>query len=639
MNLFQGKILHINLTDRTTSVEFPDSNFYRNYWGGASQGLYYMLTRIKKKLDAFDPDNIICFSPGISGIPASGFCRYTVQTISPLSNGVVDSQAGGFFGPELHKAGWDGLTITGKADTPVYIWMADDKVEIRDATHLWGKTTGDTEEIIRQETNESSARVSVIGPAGENRVRYACIVNERKHINGRGGSGAVMGSKNLKAIAVKGTKTIELYDQETVLALAKWFTKNSGNNPDNANHQMFGTSVYTNMCNEGGILPTKNFKTGYMENVDSNISGEVMTEKYGQKHKGCSKCTNRCKSVVKTGAPYHVNPKYGGPEYETIAGFGSNCGVTDLEAILKGNEICNSHSMDTISIGNTIAWAMECFEKGIITTEDTGGIKLEFGNAEAMLQMVSDIAYRKGFGDVLAEGVARAAQIVGKESESFAMHVKGVEVPMHDPRGKAMIAIAFSTSDTGADHTRSEHDTDFDDYAPEIFMKQAETLGILERLDSPLFNEEKMGMYGKQWPLFSAADAMGLCFFVHAPVRTFTLTQITQILSAATGWEVSLVEIMRLGERRMSMARCFNAQQGITAKDDNLPSRFFQAIESGPAKGLKIDKENFEQMKRMYYEMSGFDPITGIPTRANLFKLDLGWLADSVDKIRNTEQV
>ena len=629
MNLFHGKILHINLSERTTTVESPDQHFYRNFWGGASQGLYFLLNKMKAGIDAFDPENLLCISPGISGVPASGFCRFSVQTKSPLMGGLVDSQAGGFFGPELHAAGWDGLTISGRASTPVYLYIADDEVEIRDASHLWGQSTGDAETAIRTETNEANTRVCVIGPGGENRVRFACLVNERKHINGRGGAGAVMGSKNLKAIAVNGTKGVSLHDQEAILDHAKWFTKNSRENPDNANHQLFGTSVYVNACNEAGILPTHNFQTGYLENADATISGEIMLETMGQKHKGCWKCTNRCKSVVETGAPRHVDPNYGGPEYETLASLGSNLGITDLEAISKGNELCNRYSLDTISTGVSIAWAMECFEKGIITTADTDGLELEFGNAEAMLQTISDIAYRRGFGNVLAEGVARASKKLGRGSEEYAMHSKGVELPMHDPRGKGMLAISFGCSDTGADHTRTEHDTDFDFEAPEIFMKQAETLGILERMDAAVLNEKKIAMYGKLWPLFSAADALGLCFFVHGPVRTFPLNRITQILSAATGWEVSLAEIMRLGERRMAMARCFNARQGITAKDDTLPKRLFEPLKSGPAKGNALDKDVFEKMKRFYYEMSNWDPETGIPNRSKLFQLDLDWLADS----------
>jgi len=634
MNLFSGRVLRVNLSTRDTTVDEPDLDFYRRYWAGAAQGFYYMLNEMEPGVDALGPENMLCISPGISGIPASGFCRVSIQAKSPLTGGAADTLAGGFFGPELRMAGWDGIIITGKADRPTYLWISDDKVELRDATHLWGKATGDAEATIREELGEPKARVLIIGPAGENLVRYACVVNERKHVNGRGGTGAVMGSKNLKAVVVRGTKSIPLADRETIRGIAQYFVKHSKDNPDNAIHQVYGTAGYVNGSNEAGLLPVNNFRTRYMEGVDETISGEVMLETIGQKHKACWACANRCKSVVSTGEPYNVDPAYGGPEYETLGALGSNCGILNLAAIAKANELCNKYTMDTISCGMTISWAMECFEKGLISLEDTGGIDLRFGNAEAMVQMVDDIAHRRGFGDLLAEGCARAAAKLGKGSEAFAMHVKGQELPMHDPRGKGMLGLSYATSDLGADHTRMEHDSDFDAAAPPSFRENARPLAIVDVMETAGLNVRKVAVHAQLAPLYAGCDSLGICVFVFAPVRTFKLTQVVQLLAAATGWEVSLAEIWNLGQRRDAMARCFNARQGITAKDDVLPPRLTEPVGPGPNEGKVVDMANLEEMKHLYYEMRNWDRETGVPGYAKLYELDLGWLAEGQEELK-----
>jgi len=634
VNLFSGKVLKVNLSTREITIDRPEPSFYRRHWAGATQGFYYMLNEMEPGVDPLGPDNMLCISPGISGIPASGFCRVSIQAKSPLTGGACDTLAGGFFGPELRMAGWDGIIVSGRADRPTYLWVSDDKVELRDADHLWGKDVGDAEATIREELEEPRARVLIIGPAGENLVRYACVVNERKHVNGRGGPGAVMGSKNLKAVVVRGTGDIPLADRETIRELAQYFVKNSKTNPDNAIHQVYGTAGYVNGSNEAGLLPVNNFRTRYLEGVDETISGEVMLETIGQKHKACWACANRCKSVVSIDEPYKVDPQYGGPEYESIGALGSNCGILDLAAICKANELCNRYTMDTISTGMTISWAMECFERGLITLEDTGGIDLSFGNAAAMVQMVDDIAHRRGFGDLLAEGCARAAATIGKGSEAFAVHVKGQEFPMHDPRGKGMLAISFATSDLGADHTRMEHDSDFDAAAPPSFRENAQPLAIVDVMETSVLDVKKVAVHAQLAPLYAGCDSLGICVFVFAPVRTFKLAQVVQLLSAATGWEVSLAEIWNLGQRRDAMARVFNARQGITSKDDTLPPRMFEPIGPGPNEGKVVDRDNFEKMKHLYYEMRNWDKETGVPGYAKLYELDLGWLAEQEEGMK-----
>jgi len=638
VNLFSGKILKVDLSTGEISVDRPDADFYRRYWAGASQSFYYMLNGMKPGVDPLGPENMLCISLGVSGIPASGFCRVGIQTKSPVTGGVADTLAGGFFGPELRKAGWDGIIITGKAEKPTYLWISDDKVELRDATHLWGKVTGDAEAVIREELEEPRARVLIIGPAGENLVRYACVVNERKHVNGRSGTGAVMGSKNLKAVVVRGTGDIPLADKRTVSEIAKYFVTHSKEVADNLSLQVYGTAALVNGANEAGLLPVNNFRTRYLEGVDETISGEVMLETIGQKHEACWACANRCKSVVSTGEPYNVDPRYGGPEYETLGALGSNCGILDLAAICKANELCNKYTMDTISCGMTISWAMECFEKGLLTTEDTGGIDLSFGNAEAMVQMVDDIAHRRGLGDLLAEGCARAAAKIGKGSEAFANHVKGQELPMHDPRGKGMLAISYATSDTGADHTRMEHDTHFTPEAPALFKELARPIALFEDMEPSILDARKTALHAQFAPFYVAADSLCMCVFVYAPMGIYTLTQVTQVLSAATGWEVSLLEISNLGQRRDAMARIFNARQGLTSKDDKLPPRLFEPIGPGPNEGRFVEKENFEKMKHLYYEMRNWDKETGVPGYGKLYELGLGWLAEQQEQVGQAQR-
>ncbi len=416
---FHGRILHVDLSTQRLWVETPDEAFYRKYMGGSALCLYYLLREMPAGVDPLAPENVLAMAVGpMTGVPVSGQSRLTVAAKSPLTGAVGDSQCGGYFPAELKFAGFDGIIIRGRADHPVYLWIHDGEAEIRDARHLWGKVTGEAEDLLKEELGEKKIEVMQVGPAGENRVRFAAIMNMANRANGRTGMGAVMGSKNLKAIVVKGSNAWKpkVAHPDKLKGLARWGAQNLETS-DTYGLALFGTAVDMTPQNRSGGLPTRNWQSGYFEGAD-RISGERMYEEILKKRDTCYGCVVRCKRVVEvTDGPYRVDPRYGGPEYETLATFGAYCGIDDLEAIAYANQLCNMYGMDTISCGATIAWAMECFEHGLITQEDTDGIDLRFGNAEAMVQMVEKIARREGFGNVLAEGSWRAAQIIGRGTE------------------------------------------------------------------------------------------------------------------------------------------------------------------------------------------------------------------------------
>ena len=617
---YTGKILRVNLSNNSTSIEEPGDLFYRRYFGGTALTAYYLLKELKPGIDPLGPDNKLIFSSGvITGIPAAGSGRNGVGAKSPLTGGWGDAQAGGFWGAELKRAGWDAIIIEGKADKPVYIWINDDKVEIRDASHLWGKTTADVQAQIRNELGDNKVRVTQTGVAGEKLVRIAGIANDITRYYGRCGLGAVMGSKMLKAIAVRGQKGLPLADSEKIQQVAKWLVDNRRRFLSWATD--YGTPAGVAGLNTMGILPTRNFQEGQFDGFD-DITGQTMAATILSGSDSCYACPINCKRQVTVGPPYNVDPAYGGPEYETIGSLGSLCGVNDLKAIAQGNQTCNAYGLDTIGVGTTIAFAMECFENGILTKEDTGGIELRFGNAEAMMKMAEMIAKREGLGDLLAEGVKRAAEKLGRGAAEYAMQIKGQELPMHDPRGKVGLGIGYATSPTGADHMHNMHDTDFVRVNPTM-----RALGLQESLPSTEFSPAKVRMfqYLTNWQHFK--NCAIICMFMpYDPGR------VNELVSGATGWKTSVWELMKVGERALALARVFNAREGFTAKDDYLPERLYTGVSSGPLKDKGIDKEAMQQAIQTYYRMSGWDPERAVPTAEKLHELDLSWAVGELDR-------
>ena len=617
---FHNKILRVDLSTGETRIEQPGEKFFRTYLGGWGLIAYYLLKELKPGTDPLGPENLLIFAPGVTtGIPIGGSGRNAVGAKSPLTGGFGEGDVGGFWGAELKHAGWDAIIVTGQAEKPVYLWIRDDQVEVRDASHLWGKETAEVENLLKEELGDGRLRVAQCGLAGENLVRYACVINDTTRAAGRTGLGAVMGSKRLKAIAVRGTGQVALADREKVMEVGGWLREHFMEEWTGGLHD-HGTDGGLLFLSESGGLPTRNFQEGAFEGAQK-ITGETMTNTILVGRDTCYACPVTCKRKVKTDNRYRVDPVYGGPEYETAGSLGSCCGIDDLEAISYGNQLCNAYGMDTISAGVTIAWAMECFERGLLTKEDTGGLDLHFGNAEAMVTLLEQIARREGFGDLLAEGSLRAAQKIGRGTEKYAMQVKGQEVPMHEPRIKFALDLGYATSPTGADHMHNIHDTSYESEGKAI--QDMRSLGVLDPLPADTLGIEKVRLakYHIDWQVFW--NCMGLCMFM-----PYSKEQMRDIVRGVTGWNSSVFELMKVGERALAMARAFNYREGFTAKDDVAPWRFSTPFESGPAKGVAVPAEDIQEAIELYYEMNGWDKETGAPTAGKLRELGISWVAD-----------
>ncbi len=620
---FQGRILRVNLTDRTVSVDEPDPAWYRQYMGGYAMTSYFLLKEVAPGVDPLGPENKLVMAAGpLTGAAFSGSARIGFGAKSPMTGGIGKSEVGGYFGTEMKMAGFDAIIVEGRADSPVYLWLQDGKAEIRDASHLWGMETRETEAAIRAETGERLARVASIGPAGENMVRFACVILDLHDAAGRTGMGAVMGSKKLKAIAAKGKMKVSFANPERIGQLARSMAADVDTRATNF-HQ-FGTGAVMEGFNLAGNLPTRNFQDGYFDHVQK-ISAPTLKETIGTGMEGCWACAVRCKKIVKVDDPYQVDPKYGGPEYETLGALGSDCGVSDLKAISYGSQICNATGMDTISAGSTIAFAMDCFERGLLTKEDTGGIDLRFGNTEAMLQLLGMMARREGIGDLLAEGSRRAAQKIGRGAEELSMSVKGLELGMHEPRLKQGLGIGYSVANHGADHEIGFHDTAFEKEGPAF--EAALGLGCQEPMPSTELSDRKAYLFTQRHSWMMGMDSLVECLFV-----PWSYPELTELLNACTGWKATLQEIVTVGKRAIAMGRAFNLREGFTRADDQLPKRYFSPPLRGSLheNGVGIDAKAMEKAISDYYFYQGWDPATGVPTREALNALGLEWVADEL---------
>lgn len=623
---YHGTILHVDLTSGKMEVEHPDEVFYRTYMGGSALGMYYLLRSTPAHADPLGPENTLILALSVlTGAPISGQSRMTAVAKSPLTDTVGDSQCGGFFPAEMKFAGFDALVLRGRSPKPVYLWLHGGEAELRPAEHLWGKITGEAEALIRAELGDEKVQIAQCGPAGEKGVRFSAIMNMSNRANGRNGLGAVMGSKNLKAVAVRGTEKPALADRKAVIEMAKWGAAHFQES-DAYGLGLLGTAEIVGSQNQAGGLVTRNWGSGAFDGWQP-LDGKTMAETILKERDTCYACTVRCKRVVEIKeGPYTADPLYGGPEYETIATFGSYCGIDDLAAVARASQLCNMYGMDTISCGATIAWAMDCFDAGLITTEDTGGMDLSFGNVESMVRLTEMIGKREGFGDVLAEGSARAAARIGRGTEERVVTVKKQELPAHMPQVKRSLALIYAVNPFGADHQSSEHDPAYKAY-PE---RMAE-IGLTNPQPNKVLNEEKVRFALKTQYAYSALDSVNMCQFVFGPAwQLYGSGQLVETMRAITGWDVTLDELMRLGERRLNMLRAFNAREGIGREADRLPKKLEKALVGGKSDGLFVPPEEVEQAKDIYYAMAGWDVATGTPTRSRLEELDLAWVADVV---------
>jgi len=595
--------------------------FYRTYLGGSAMGTYYLLKHTPVGADPLGPENTLSLMTGVvTGAPFSGQSRVTATAKSPVSGLIGDSQSGGFWPAELKAAGFDGIVFHGKASAPCWLWIHDGKVELRDAGDLWGQVTGDVENAIRSELDDEKIQVLQCGPAAEKGVLYGTLISSSSRANGRTGMGTVMASKNLKAVAVRGTGKPKLANPAAVKTLAKWGADHFSES-DVAGLGQLGTAEGLLPLNEEGGLPTRNWSSGVFKDAKA-ISGERMAETVLKGRATCFACVVRCKRVVEiTEGPYKVDPRYGGPEYETLAAMGSYCQVSDLEAICYANQLCNMYGMDTISCGATIAWAMDCFELGLISKEDTDGVVLRFGSADALVQMVEKIGKREGFGRLLGEGSARAAERLGV-GQDLVVATKHQEYPAHMPQHKRSLALIYSVNPFGADHQSHEHD-------PFLCARYADRMSQLDlngELPLDVLNAEKVRYAFYTQLFYSATDSVCVCQFVFGPsFQLYGPNQLVEAIQAVTGWSFSLWELMKVGERRLNLMRAFNAREGAGAEEDTAPAKMRTPLRGGPTDGAFVSDEELDEAKDLYYAMAGWDK-RGRPRRAKLEELGLGWV-------------
>ena len=622
-----GKILHIDLSSGDIRVEQPADDFYRLLVGGRAVVAYLLLRDLAPQTDPLSPDNLLIFAPGIlqgTGFPGAG--RHGIGGKSPLTGALASSEVGGWWGHEFKRSGFDALVIRGRAETPVYLWIKDGKAEIRPAGHLWGLTTAPAQTAIRDELGDERIRVAQIGPAGENLVRYAGVMHDINRAAGRNGMGALMGSKNLKAVAVRGTGKVPVADRARVTAVAKWLGENYKDLMAWATADIGrGTQDGVVGLSYQGGLPTRNFGQPVFEHPEL-LGGERNYEMFLKERDTCQGCPVSCKQVFENddADPYRrLDPVYGGAEYEAMAAFGSCCDVEDNLAVLKANELANAYGLDAISAGMAIAFVMECFEHGILTAASTGGLEYCWGDGDLVVRSVEMIARREGFGDVMAEGVAQMSARFGPASEPFNITVKGQPLPMHEPRLKPAMGLGYAVAPVGADHMMNMHDTAFATDGRSLRRVNAAMEEPVDPVPKEVLNEDKMQIFYRELNWMHFQDCALCCHFY-----CYDYDHLAEALSGVSGLEYGIHDILAVGARAQTLARLFNLREGFTADDDRLPRRVMQPFASGPLEGIEITDEDFAWAKRRFYELMEWDPETGAPTGECLHELGLDRLLD-----------
>ena len=640
---YTGKILHADLTTGELSIEEPEEKFYRTYMGGSAMGMHYVLKETPPGVEPMSPKNVLALCTGVvTGTPISGQSRLTSVAKSPLTGCIGDAQGGGFFPAEMKFSGFDAVIIKGKSVKPVYLWLHHGKAELCDASHLWGLTTGDAEDKLKEELEDKRIEVLQIGPAGENMVRFAALISMSNRANGRTGMGAVMGSKNLKAVVVRGKQKPAIAHPEAFKALQKWGSANL----ESTGMDSFGKYGTPDVCspqNRSGGLPTYNFNSGTFEKHE-DINGRTLYDEHLRGHERdeqnrfgrdtCFSCSVKCKRVSQIDeGPFKTEAKYGGPEYETLATFGSYCGINNMDAIIHANALCNMYGMDTISCGATISWAMECWSEGKLTKEDTGGIELEFGSAEAMVKMTEMIAKREGFGEILAEGSKKASEIIGRGTDEYLITSKGQEAPAHMPQVKRSLSVIYAANPFGADHESSEHDP-----AYRAYPERMEKIGLTNPQEKLALNEEMMRFAMVTQHLSSAVDSLSVCAFIFGvSFQLYGADKLVEVVNAVTGWDVDIEEILEVGERRLNMLRAFNSREGIGRESDTLPKKMFKRpLEGGRSDGYFIDKKEWEEALENYYRLCDWDVKTGHPSLKKMESLGLGWVVAENESLTQT---
>jgi aldehyde:ferredoxin oxidoreductase len=606
LNGYAGKILHVDLTTGKTRTEPLNTEYAKKYIGGIGLGMRLWLANSKKGVDPFNPENPLVLALGpISGtmFPTAGNGHAFVSK-SPETQAIGEAVAHGTFGAELKRAGYDAIILKGKAEKPIYLWIDDDSVQLLDAASLMGKSPAETEEAIKKDLGDYYIRVAAIGLAGEKLSRIACIINEKTRAAGRTGLGAVMGSKNLKAIAVRGTRDIVPAKPDEFMDMVQEFHERM-KGPATQKYRTLGTPENVLVHNALYCMPTRNYNNAHFEEADK-VSGEVLNEKFVAKIIGCSSCAMRCEhEVVVPEGPYKGTMTR--MEYETLWAMGPYCGIGRLDTIIKGMELADYYGMDAISAGVVVGFAMDCYENGILTKKDFGGIEANFGNSEALLQLLEKMGTREGIGDILADGVRIAAEKIGKGADKLAQHIKGLEVTGYDLRCLKTAALGFAVSFRGADHNR--HGA----YAFDV-------KGKVDRLKA----EKGRGkMVRDMEDTYALIDSLIICKFSRGTYYK-ELGDMAKLYNLVTGIEMTAEELKKSGERINTVARLINIREGLGRKDDTLPWKVMNMPipDDGPVKGAVVTQEELDLLLDDYYESRGWT-LEGVPTAEKLKELGM----------------
>ncbi|MCX6644369.1 MAG: aldehyde ferredoxin oxidoreductase family protein [Candidatus Bathyarchaeota archaeon] len=611
---YAGRVLRVDLTTGKTRVEKLDEETARKYIGGIGLGMKLWLANSKAGVDAFDPENPLVLALGpVSGtmFPTGGNGHAFISK-SPATNGVGEAVSHGTFGAELKRAGYDAVVLTGKAERPVYLWIDDDSVQLLDAASIWGKSPSETEDAIKDEVGDYYVRVASIGLAGEKLSKIANIINEKTRAAGRTGLGAVMGSKNLKAIAVRGTHDIVVAKPDEFMDMVKEFHERM-KGPAAQKYRTLGTAENVMIQNALYCMPTRNYNNAHFENAEK-VSGEALNERYIAKIIACNSCAMRCEheAVVREG-PYKGTMAR--MEYDNLWALGPNCGIDKLDAIIKAAELCNYYGLDATSTGVTVSFVMDCHENGILSHDYLGGIDAHFGNAEALIQLIEKIGKREGIGDVLADGVKVAAEKIGKDSDKLAQNIKGLEVTGYDLRCLKTAALGFAVSFRGADHNRSG-------------VYALDMTGKVDRLKA----EKGRGKLVKDSEnVYALIDSLIVCKNAKGTLYK-ELADMAKLYTLVTGYEMTPEELSAAGERINTLARLINLREGLSRKDDTLPWKVMnQPIpDDGPVKGAVVTQDELDLLLDDYYQSRGWT-LDGVPTKSQLNKLGLEDLSSIVE--------
>jgi aldehyde:ferredoxin oxidoreductase len=622
--MLKRKVAFVDLSKGKVVIQDIPLSLRRKHLGGRGLNWYYIYNNVPPDVKPLDPDNLLVVGAGLlTGLPTLGTARVQISAKGPMTGGVGDANMGGAFGPEMRYAGFDHLVIRGRAEKPVYLYVNDGEVEIRDASHLWGKDTHETQKLIKEELGDERVESMVIGRAGEKQVYFANVMNNNKNAGGRGGMGAVMGSKNLKAIAVRGLMDLEVHDPDKLLEYALQMNQQVLSTKWAKTLSKLGTPLLFDVSYTTGFIGTLNWQYNTPGEEGEPLEAENLQD-YMVKHVACMGCSVHCRHRVKIEKGKYAGVVAEGPEYTMMGTFGTLVGCYDWNFIIKGNDLCNKWGIDNLSLGAVMAWAFELYQRGIITEENTGGLKLEWGDQEAVMELAKMIVEREGIGNILANGFRYASQVFGEGSEYYAIHVKNHPDLHTDERGIPSFALGIATSTRGADHLRSRPAIDLFQL-PEDFLEKL----IGYRIKSDLTAYETKGIMVWWFELyFNIVDSLGVCKFQ----STFNCPHCPQydeyipLIKYATGLEFTKEELIEIGERNYTMERMYNVMNGMSRKDDYPPERFFEEPNQRGLpfmRGRKLDREKYDEMLDEYYKQHGWDE-NGIPKEKTLKKLGIG---------------